>query len=63
MPETRPLHFVVMVGSLRKASFNAVIARALPPLAPEGVTISPLPSVGEFPLTTRMCRRKAGPRS
>ncbi len=50
MPETRPLHFVVMVGSLRKASFNAAIARALPPLAPEGVTISPLPSVGEFPI-------------
>jgi chromate reductase, NAD(P)H dehydrogenase (quinone) len=50
MPETKPLHFVVMVGSLRKASYNAAIARALPSLAPEGVTISPLPSVGEFPI-------------
>jgi chromate reductase, NAD(P)H dehydrogenase (quinone) len=50
MADERPLNFVVMVGSLRKASFNAAIARALPGLAPEGVTIEPLPSVGEFPL-------------
>ncbi len=50
MAQAKPLHFVVMVGSLRKGSFNAAIARALPELAPEGVTIEPLPSVGEFPL-------------
>ena len=50
MAQEAPLHFVVMVGSLRKGSFNAAIARALPALAPEGVTIEPLPSVGEFPL-------------
>jgi chromate reductase, NAD(P)H dehydrogenase (quinone) len=48
--EKAPLHFVVAVGSLRKDSFNAAIARALPALAPEGVTIEPLPSVGDFPL-------------
>jgi chromate reductase, NAD(P)H dehydrogenase (quinone) len=50
MAQEKPLHFVVMVGSLRKGSFSAAIARALPELAPEGVTIEPLPSVGEFPL-------------
>ena len=50
MAQDPPLRFAVMVGSLRKASFNAAIARALPALAPEGVTIEPLPSVGEFPL-------------
>ena len=50
MAQDAPLHFAVMVGSLRKGSFNAAIARALPELAPEGVTIEPLPSVGEFPL-------------
>ena len=50
MAEARPLRFAVMVGSLRKGSFNAAIARALPALAPEGVTIEPLPSVGEYPL-------------
>jgi len=50
MPEETPLRFVVMVGSLRKGSYNAAIARALPALAPEGVTIEPLGSVGDFPL-------------
>jgi chromate reductase, NAD(P)H dehydrogenase (quinone) len=50
MAQDAPLHFAVMVGSLRKGSFNAAIARALPALAPEGVTIEALPSVGEFPL-------------
>jgi chromate reductase, NAD(P)H dehydrogenase (quinone) len=49
MAHEAPLHFVVMVGSLRKASFNAAIARALPTLAPDGVTITPLGSVGDFP--------------
>jgi chromate reductase len=50
MAQEKQLHFVVMVGSSRKGSFNAAIARALPALAPEGVTIEPLPLVGEFPL-------------
>ena len=50
MAQDAPLRFAVMVGSLRKASFNAAIARALPALAPDGATIEPLPSVGEFPL-------------
>jgi chromate reductase, NAD(P)H dehydrogenase (quinone) len=50
MVEEMPLRFVVMLGSLRKGSFNAAIARALPLLAPEGVSITPLGSVGDFPL-------------
>jgi chromate reductase, NAD(P)H dehydrogenase (quinone) len=50
MAQEAPLHFVVMVGSLRKGSFNAAIVSALPALAPDGVKIEPLPSVGEFPL-------------
>src|SRR5271166_2877471 len=50
MAETKPLRFAVMVGSLRKGSFNAAIARALPALAPADVTIEPLGSVGDFPL-------------
>jgi chromate reductase len=44
------LHFVTLLGSLRKASVNGGIARALPALAPKGVKITPLGSVGEFPL-------------
>jgi len=50
MPKEMPLRFVVMVGSLRRGSFNAAVARALPALAPDGVSIAPLPSVGDFPL-------------
>jgi chromate reductase, NAD(P)H dehydrogenase (quinone) len=46
---TSPLHFVTLLGSLRRASFNASVARALPSLAPEGVTISALTSVADFP--------------
>jgi chromate reductase len=50
MSDQKPLQFVTLLGSLRKASYNAVIARALPALAPPGVTIQPLGSVGDFPL-------------
>ena len=45
----KTLHFVTMLGSLRKASVNGGVARALPALAPEGVNISALGSVGDFP--------------
>ena len=61
MAQERPLHFVVMVGSLRKGSLNAAIARALPALAPDGVTIEPLPSVGEFPLYNHDLQEKEFP--
>ncbi len=47
---SKNLHFVTLLGSLRKASVNGGVARALPALAPEGVKISPLDSVGDFPL-------------
>ncbi len=61
MAEDNPLRFVVMVGSLRRASFNAVIARALPALAPEGVSIEPLGSVGDFPLYNQDLQEKGFP--
>jgi len=38
-------HFVTLLGSLRRGSYHAEAARALPSLAPEGVTVSAL-SVG-----------------
>lgn len=50
MPIDRPLTFAVLVGSLRRASYNAAIARALPALAPSDVAILALGSVGDFPL-------------
>jgi chromate reductase len=50
MSVAEPLHFVVLLGSLRRDSYNAAVARALPALAPTGVTIEPLGSIGEFPI-------------
>ena len=50
MSGQKPLNFVVLLGSLRKASYHAAIRRALPALAPDGVTIQPLGSIGDFPL-------------
>jgi hypothetical protein len=50
MSDQKSLQFVVLLGSLRKASYNAALARALPGLAPGGVTIQPLGSVGMLPI-------------
>jgi chromate reductase, NAD(P)H dehydrogenase (quinone) len=49
MSDQAPLHFVTLLGSLRRGSYNAAIARALPALAPERVTISALGSVRDLP--------------
>jgi chromate reductase len=43
------LNVVVIVGSLRKHSFNASVARALPGLAPAGLKLSFAPSFASFP--------------
>jgi chromate reductase len=45
----RNLNLVTLLGSLRKGSYNGIVARALPALAPDGVTITALPSVGTLP--------------
>jgi chromate reductase len=50
-----------MVGSLRRGSFNAAIARALPALAPDGVSIAQLGSVGDFPLYNFDVQQKGFP--
>lgn len=44
------LHVVTLLGSLRKGSFNAMVARTLPKIAPEGMTVAPLPTIGDIPL-------------
>lgn len=49
MTQGTPLHFVTLLGSLRKASFNGIVARTLPELAPEGITITPLGCISAFP--------------
>jgi chromate reductase len=41
---------VTICGSLRKGSYNAMVQRALPVLAPEAMTLKPAPSFAEFPL-------------
>jgi chromate reductase len=44
------LHPVTLVGSIRKGSYNAAIARALQGLAPADISIDILPSVGLPPI-------------
>jgi len=44
------LNVISICGSLRKGSFNAMVQRLLPSLAPEGMTIKPAPSFADFPL-------------
>ncbi|WP_312211641.1 NADPH-dependent FMN reductase [Pseudescherichia sp.] len=44
------LHVVTLLGSLRKGSFNAMVARTLPKVAPEGMTVVPLPTIADIPL-------------
>jgi chromate reductase len=44
------LNVLTICGSLRKGSYNAMVQRALPALAPEGMTLEPAPSFAEFPL-------------
>ncbi|MBB4116461.1 chromate reductase [Rhizobium sp. BK226] len=45
----RPVNLVVLLGSLRSGSFHRALAKALPELAPAGVTITLLGSVGDIP--------------
>jgi chromate reductase len=44
------LNVLVICGSLRKGSFNASVARALPALAPPDMTLTTAPSFAGFPL-------------
>ena len=44
------LNVLSICGSLRKGSFNAIVERALPGLAPEGMSITPAPPYDTFPI-------------
>ena len=44
------LNIVSICGSLRKASFNAALQRALPPLAPASMKITPAPAWAAIPI-------------
>src|SRR5579883_1039605 len=41
---------ITICGSLRKGSFNGMVQRALPSLAPEGLVLKAAPTFAEFPL-------------
>lgn len=47
------IHIAVIVGSLRKDSFNRQLAQAVIKMAPAGVQFTPVP-IGDLPCTTRM---------
>lgn len=44
------MNVISICGSLRKGSYNAMLARALPALAPDGMTITPAPPFAGFPI-------------
>src|SRR5258708_18612981 len=44
------LNVITICGSLRKGSYNAMVQRALPSLAPEGMVLDEAPPFAAFPL-------------
>ena len=51
---------LVICGSLRKGSYNAALTRALPGLAPDGMTFVPAPSFASFPLYNQVAEDSSG---
>ena len=54
------LNVISICGSLRKASFNAALARALPKLAPAGMAITPAPSWAGFSIYNADVQESSG---
>ena len=54
------LNVLVICGSLRKGSFNAAIARALPGLAPPELALTAAPSFAGFPIYNDDARIASG---
>jgi chromate reductase, NAD(P)H dehydrogenase (quinone) len=46
----KQLDVLVICGSLRKGSYNAALARSLPPLAPPGIALRSAPSFAGLPV-------------
>lgn len=44
------LKVVTLLGSLRKGSFNGMVARTLPKIAPANMEVNALPSIADIPL-------------
>ncbi len=43
------LQVVTLLGSLRKGSFNGMVARTLPKIAPASMEVNALPSIADIP--------------
>lgn len=56
----RPLRILSICGSLRRESFNRIVANALPALAPDGMEIVPAPPFHGFPLYNADHQREHG---
>ena len=54
------LNVVSICGSLRKGSYNAMVQRLLPSLAPDGMTVKPAPSFADFPLYNADIQNSSG---
>ena len=54
------LNVLTICGSLRKGSYNAALARALPELAPPGMKLIASPPIGTFPLYNADIQETAG---
>lgn len=54
------LNVLSIHGSQRKGSFNAALARALPKLAPAGMTVAAAPSWGGFPVYNADDEKESG---
>ena len=51
---------VTICGSLRRGSYNALVQRALPSLAPEGLLLQQAPSFATFPLYNADAQNETG---
>src|SRR6201981_1372431 len=54
------LNVITICGSLRKGSYNASLARTLPWLAPEGMTIAAAPAWDKMPIYNHDIQAGAG---
>jgi len=54
------LSVLTICGSLRKGSYNAMLQRALPALAPSGMTLKPAPSFADFPIYNADIQNSSG---
>ncbi|BDH47795.1 chromate reductase [Salmonella enterica subsp. enterica serovar Choleraesuis] len=54
------LNVVTLLGSLRKASFNGMVANTLPKIAPAGMKVQALPSIAEIPLYDADLQEESG---